>query len=50
MKFLLVWVLIMAADYLLEFRFEYLWPFWLIIRSMHDSIKYQGIVSSSELL
>jgi hypothetical protein len=35
----------MIADYVLEFRFEFLWPFWLVIRSLHDSFKYQGIVS-----
>ena len=37
----------MIADFLLEFRFEFLWPFWLVIRSLHDSFKYQGIVSNS---
>lgn len=36
----------MAADYILEFRFEFLWPFWLVIRSLHDSFKYQGIIFS----
>jgi hypothetical protein len=34
----------MIADFLLEFRFEFLWPFWLVIRSLNDSFKYQGIV------
>ncbi|RNA41690.1 macoilin-1-like isoform X1 [Brachionus plicatilis] len=34
----------MIADYVLEFRFEFLWPFWLLLRSLHDSIKYQGII------
>jgi hypothetical protein len=45
MKFLLIWALIMIADYLIEFRFEFLWPFWLLIRSIYDSFKYQGLVS-----
>ena len=27
------------------FRFEYLWPFWLLVRSIYDSFKYQGLVS-----
>lgn len=45
LKFLFIWLLIMIADFLLEFRFEFLWPFWLVIRSLHDSFKYQGIVS-----
>ena len=38
----------MAADYLLEFRFEYLWPFWLVLRSIYDSFKYQGLVGERE--
>ncbi|CAF3656069.1 unnamed protein product [Rotaria sp. Silwood1] len=36
----------MAADYLLEFRFEFLWPFWLVLRSIYDSFKYQGLLFS----
>lgn len=36
----------MIADFLLEFRFEFLWPFWLVVRSLHDSFKYQGIIFS----
>ncbi len=35
----------LTADFLLEFRFEYLWPFWLLLRSAYDSFKYQGLVS-----
>ena len=45
LKFICIWILIMIADYVLEFRFEFLWPFWLVIRSLHDSFKYQGLVS-----
>lgn len=36
----------LLADFVLEFRFEYLWPFWLFIRSVYDSFRYQGLVSS----
>lgn len=46
LKFLVVWVLVLLADFVLEFRFEYLWPFWLFIRSVYDSFRYQGLVSS----
>jgi len=28
---------------MLEFRFEFLWPFWLLMRSTFDSFKYQGM-------
>jgi hypothetical protein len=45
LKFLFTWMLIMIADFMLDFRFEFLWPFWLLIRSLHDSFKYQGVVS-----
>ena len=37
--------MVLTADFLLEFRFEYLWPFWLLLRSAYDSFKYQGLVS-----
>ncbi|XP_023223077.1 macoilin-1-like isoform X2 [Centruroides sculpturatus] len=46
LKFLLVWALVLLADFLLEFRFEYLWPFWLLLRSVYDSFKYQGLAFS----
>ena len=47
MKFLMVWALVLMADFILEFRFEYLWPFWLLMRSVYDSFKFQGLVSSN---
>lgn len=43
-KYIFLWLLAMLADYMLEFRFEYFWPFWLFIRSVYDSFKYQGMV------
>ena len=45
-KLLLLWALVLLADHFLEFRFEYLWPFWLFLRSVYDSFKYQGLVST----
>jgi len=44
-KLILLWALVLLSDYLVEFRFEYLWPFWLFLRSVYDSFKYQGLVS-----
>lgn len=49
LKFLVVWVLVLLADFVLEFRFEYLWPFWLFIRSVYDSFRYQGLVRAAAL-
>lgn len=37
--------MVITADYMLEFRFEFLWPFWLLLRSVYDSFKYQGLVN-----
>jgi hypothetical protein len=44
MKFLLVWAFVMVADFIVEFRFEYLWPLWLLFRSAFDSFRYQGML------
>ncbi|KAG9331021.1 hypothetical protein JZ751_020430 [Albula glossodonta] len=38
--------MVLLADFVLEFRFEYLWPFWLFIRSVYDSFRYQGLAFS----
>lgn len=46
LKFLLVWAIMLTLDFILEFRFEYLWPFWLMINSVYDSFKYQGLAFS----
>ncbi|NXT93668.1 MACOI protein, partial [Anhinga rufa] len=46
LKFLVVWALVLLGDFVLEFRFEYLWPFWLFIRSVYDSFRYQGLAFS----
>ncbi|XP_043252145.1 macoilin-1 isoform X3 [Colletes gigas] len=46
LKFLLLWAMVILADFILEFRFEFLWPFWLLLRSVYDSCKYQGLAFS----
>ncbi|XP_052903232.1 macoilin-like [Anopheles moucheti] len=45
-KFLLLWASVITVDFLLEFRFEFLWPFWLLLRSIYDSFKYKGLAFS----
>ncbi|GAB0093983.1 Macoilin [Sergentomyia squamirostris] len=45
-KFLFLWAIVITADFMLEFRFEFLWPFWLLLRSVHDSFKYKGLAFS----
>ncbi|KAJ8959099.1 hypothetical protein NQ318_022356 [Aromia moschata] len=46
LKFLILWILVILADFILEFRFEFLWPFYLLLRSVYDSFKYQGLAFS----
>ncbi|XP_075237641.1 macoilin [Lycorma delicatula] len=46
LKFFVLWALVLLADFILEFRFEFLWPFWLLLRSVYDSFKYQGLAFS----
>ncbi|XP_063365693.1 macoilin [Cydia amplana] len=46
LKFVMLWATVVLADYMLEFRFEFLWPFWMMLRSVYDSFKYQGIAFS----
>ncbi|KAL0124847.1 hypothetical protein PUN28_006599 [Cardiocondyla obscurior] len=46
LKFLVLWAMVILADFILEFRFEFLWPFWLLLRSVYDSFKYQGLAFS----
>lgn len=46
MKFLILWAIVITADFMFMFRFEFLWPFWLLLRSVHDSFKYKGLAFS----
>ncbi|XP_063829189.1 macoilin-like [Ostrinia nubilalis] len=46
LKFVMLWATVVMADYMLEFRFEFLWPFWMMLRSVYDSFKYQGLAFS----
>ncbi|KAM7536884.1 hypothetical protein Aperf_G00000082080 [Anoplocephala perfoliata] len=42
-KLFLIWGTIVFLDFLMEFRFEYVWPIWLLVRTVYDSFKYQGL-------
>ncbi|XP_053611216.1 macoilin-2 isoform X3 [Plodia interpunctella] len=46
LKFVMLWATVVMADYMLEFRFEFLWPFWMMLRSVYDSYKFQGLAFS----
>jgi len=40
-----IWLVLILLDYLLHFRFEYVWPFWLLFHKIVEGIKHQGFVS-----
>ncbi|XP_071957097.1 macoilin-1-like [Antedon mediterranea] len=46
LKFLMLWGLVLFLDFILEFRVEYIWPLWLLFRSLYDSYRYQGLAFS----
>ncbi|XP_018599005.1 macoilin [Scleropages formosus] len=44
LKFMVVWLLVLLADFILEFRFEYLWPCWLFFGSVYTTFHCHGLV------
>ncbi|KAF7232608.1 hypothetical protein EG68_07589 [Paragonimus skrjabini miyazakii] len=39
----LIWGSLLLINQSTEMRFEYIWPAWLFICSIHDSLKFQGL-------
>lgn len=48
-EFVFLWLFVMGCDFLVEFRFEYFWPFYLLIKNVHDSFKLQGLVNKPRI-
>ncbi|XP_028858182.1 macoilin-1 isoform X2 [Denticeps clupeoides] len=44
LKFMIVWTVVLLADFLLEFRLEYLWPCWLFFGSVYTTFHCHGLV------
>ncbi|XP_061099632.1 macoilin [Conger conger] len=44
LKFVMVWILVLLADFILEFRCEYLWPCWLFLGSVYSTFHCHGLV------
>uniref|UniRef100_A0A3Q3L374 Si:dkey-12h9.6 n=1 Tax=Mastacembelus armatus TaxID=205130 RepID=A0A3Q3L374_9TELE len=44
LKFIMMWTLVLLADFILEFRLEYLWPCWLFFGSVYTTFHYHGLV------
>ncbi|CAG9539199.1 unnamed protein product [Cercopithifilaria johnstoni] len=46
-KFVLLWFTCIALDLLIGFRFELLYPVWLLMRNCYDSFRFQGLAFSA---
>ncbi|XP_005921624.1 macoilin-1 isoform X1 [Haplochromis burtoni] len=44
LKFTVMWTLVLLADFILEFRLEYLWPCWLFFGSVYTTFHCHGLV------
>ncbi|KAM9704169.1 macoilin-1 [Menidia menidia] len=44
LKFVVMWMLVLLADFIVEFRLEYLWPCWLFVGSVYTTFHCQGLV------
>ncbi|KAK6297187.1 hypothetical protein J4Q44_G00317700 [Coregonus suidteri] len=44
LKFIIGWTLVLLADFILEFRLEYLWPCWLFFRSVYTTFHCHGLI------
>ncbi|XP_029903755.1 macoilin [Myripristis murdjan] len=44
LKFMIMWTLVLLADFVLEFRLEYLWPCWLFFGSVYTTFHCHGLV------
>ncbi|KAM7395230.1 hypothetical protein PAMA_006815 [Pampus argenteus] len=43
LKFMVMWTLVLLADFILEFRLEYLWPCWLFFGSVYTTFHCHGL-------
>lgn len=41
---MMMWTLVLLADFILEFRLEYLWPCWLFFGSVYTTFHCHGLV------
>ncbi|KAM3861398.1 macoilin-1 [Diretmus argenteus] len=44
LKCMIMWTLVLLADFILEFRLEYLWPCWLFFGSVYTTFHCHGLV------
>uniref|UniRef100_A0A915DHH0 Uncharacterized protein n=1 Tax=Ditylenchus dipsaci TaxID=166011 RepID=A0A915DHH0_9BILA len=46
LKFVLMWLGCIALDFVVGFRFELLWPVWLLVRHLYESFRVHAFSSS----
>lgn len=46
LKLMLVWLGCVALDFVVGFRFELLWPVWLLFRHLYETFRTQAFASS----
>lgn len=47
LRFMMMWTLVLLADFILEFRLEYLWPCWLFFGSVYTTFHCHGLVRTA---
>lgn len=50
LKFMMMWTLVLLADFILEFRLEYLWPCWLFFGSVYTTFHCHGLVRTFAMI
>ncbi|KAI1712824.1 macoilin family domain-containing protein [Ditylenchus destructor] len=45
-KFLAMWMACITLDFIIGFRFELLWPLWLLVRHLYESFRVHAFSSS----
>ncbi|XP_062857536.1 macoilin [Trichomycterus rosablanca] len=43
LKFMTMWIVVLLADFILEFRLEYLWPCWLFLGTVYTTFHCHGL-------
>ncbi|XP_030638346.1 macoilin [Chanos chanos] len=44
LRFMVLWTVVLLADFILEFRLEYLWPCWLFLGSVYTTFHCHGLI------
>lgn len=50
LKFLVMWLIVIALDLALDFRLEFLWPCWMFLKRIFESFKYKNCMQAFVLM